>query len=224
MMPRSYKLHRLIAWGIAILMPFFVYGQPTPRKITNAQWQKLVTDSTFSYRNEHEFINKPSGQAQFIITAINAIIKFFASPSGHFFIAFIAVSVLAFVAYKIFKSDHFIFNKDKKPAEVVQEEEDIAATNWEQLMQEATGQNELRLAVRYGYMWLLQVLEKKDLIRYRIDKTNYDYFTELSSTRHNQPFKDLSRQYEYTWYGHIPITAADLDNYLIKLNTLKKQL
>lgn len=121
-----------------------------------------------------------------------------------------------------------MFHKNKKmmgdsdPA--VNDQEDIATTNWETLLQQALNNNELRLAVRYRYMWLLQLLQHQGLIQYRNDKTNYEYYTELNDTSYKQPFKQLSRQYEYVWYGHFALPAATYKEYGDLFNNLRKQL
>ena len=105
-----------------------------------------------------------------------------------------------------------------------QEEEDITNTNWEALLQKASANNDLRLAVRYSYMWLLQLLQEHELIKYRGDKTNYEYYSELAGTNYKQSFKQLSRQYEYTWYGNFLPSDTAYQQYLSLFGNLKTQL
>ena len=105
-----------------------------------------------------------------------------------------------------------------------QEEEDITTINWERLLQQARDNNDTRLAIRYTYMWLLQLLQERQLILYRNDKTNYEYYTELNDTSYKQPFKQLSRQYEYAWYGRYAISAAGYDDFAALFNNLRNQL
>lgn len=217
---------RLFLGGMILyLLPLAGFAQSVQRKISNDKWQKLINDPAFGYKTEHELKNTSSGQGKLFFQIFNAIANFFTSVYGRITIIVVAVSVILFVVYKILSSGQFTFKKTKKnETEILQEGEELAVTNWELLSQQAIKDGDLRLALRYNYMWLLQLLEKRSLIQYRIDKTNYDYYKELSATRHQQPFKELSRQYEYAWYGHIPVSAAALESYMNQFNNLKKQL
>ncbi len=122
----------------------------------------------------------------------------------------------------------FLFAKGKKAigdnSDQGIENEDIEATNWEKLLQQAMAANDTRMAVRYRYMWLLQLLQQSNLIQYRNDKTNYDYFTELQETEYRQSFKQLSRLYEYAWYGNFALTSGAYNDYLAHFDHLKNQL
>ena len=68
------------------------------------------------------------------------------------------------------------------------------------------------------------LLQKKELINYKNDKTNFDYYTELNASEFRQPFKTLSRQYEYAWYGNAVPSDAAYSEYLSLFNNVKKQL
>ena len=102
--------------------------------------------------------------------------------------------------------------------------EDMLHTNWEEYIDKATREGNTRMAVRYSYMMLLQLLQKRQLIQYRTDKTNYDYYYELANTNLKTPFRQLTRQYEYAWYGNYPIQEEAYQEYLNTFNNLKSQL
>jgi hypothetical protein len=67
-----------------------------------------------------------------------------------------------------------------------------------------------RLAVRLGYLALLKQLSDRDLIAWQPDKTNHAYLGELASHRSalRPPFAELTRQFEYVWYGELPLSQA----------------
>ena len=67
-----------------------------------------------------------------------------------------------------------------------------------------------RLAVRLGYLALLKQLSDRDLIAWQPDKTNRTYVGELASQRPalRPPFAELTRQFEYVWYGELPLSPA----------------
>lgn len=204
-------------------------GEQLNRTVTAQQWQTLTNDTVFNYKNRKEFVKdlvtkkeKPNA----ISEILGKILDFFATTVGQFLFWGFILLILAYAGYKMLSDNSFLFKKDKKPIQHSTEEidEDITLANWEERMQQAIKNNDLRHAVRYSYMWLLQLLQYRELIQYRNDKTNYDYYNELIDTPYKQSFKQLSRQYEYAWYGHFNIADSAYDEYMSLFNTVKKQL
>ncbi len=199
------------------------------RNISSAQWQQLTNDKAFGYLNELEQVKQPEQYKPGIFEKIiQALLGFFSSGAGTALVWILVIGVIVYVLVKlVLNKDSFLFSRSKKkmsPGDLVQEDEDIAATNWEALLQQATNNNDLRMAVRYSYMWLLQMLQHHELIKYRIDKTNYEYVTELNETDYKQPFKQLSRMYEYAWYGQFTPSDTAYTAYASLFNNVKKQL
>lgn len=200
------------------------------RTITTEQWQKLTGDKAFNYKNEKEKARKPAEYKENAFSKfVRTFIELLASGAGLALAWVLVICIVVFILYKLFSGNGSImFSKRKKamndPGTQAQEEEDIAATNWEALLHKAITNNDMRAAVRYSYMRLLQLLQQHELIQYRNDKTNYEYYTELSETGYKQPFKQLSRQYEYAWYGHYNLSPAVYNEYIALFNNLKKQL
>lgn len=197
--------------------------------VSPTQWQKLTDDKTFGYKNESETV-KPQVERNdrgLMQKMLQSIYNFFVE--ARLLIWIIIIAAILYFIYKTYLSNgSFMFGKNKKMmAEgglAQTDEEDIATTNWEALLQQAMNNKDLRLAVRYRYMWLLQILQRNELIQYRSDKTNYEYYTELSETNYKQPFRQLSRQYEYTWYGHFALSTVAYAEYSDLFNNLRKQL
>jgi hypothetical protein len=54
---------------------------------------------------------------------------------------------------------------------------------------------------------LLKQLSDSQLIDWQPDKTNQTYLRELATQRPNlrAPFAELTRQFEYVWYGELPL-------------------
>jgi len=199
------------------------------RAVSPAQWQQLKDDKAFGYKNDKEIIKQPEsykpGTLQKVLSALFVALS---SGFGNLLFWIILISVVVYIAYHLLLSkESFLFSRNKKMMNEggpPQEEEDITTINWERLLQQARDNNDTRLAIRYTYMWLLQLLQERQLILYRNDKTNYEYYTELNDTSYKQPFKQLSRQYEYAWYGHYAISAAGYDDFAALFNNLRNQL
>jgi hypothetical protein len=215
---------------LCLLLQNFAVLAFAARAMTQQQWDKLTSDKAFGYKNEVENIQPPQTFApNGFEKALRAFFGFFGSGIGNILIWLILASVVIYVVYRLFfSSDSFLFGKSSKlmkgPGAAEDDAEDIAATNWDALLQAALAKNDLRLAVRYSYMWLLQLLQQRELIQYRIDKTNYEYADELHETSYKQAFRQLSRQYEYAWYGGINISGEKYAEYTTLFDQTRKQL
>ena len=88
-------------------------------------------------------------------------------------------------------------------------QENIHELNFPDAIADAEASGNLRLAVRLGYLQLLKRLTDQDLIAWQPDKTNQTYLHELAAQRPTaQPaFTELTRQFEYIWYGEWPLGA-----------------
>jgi len=88
--------------------------------------------------------------------------------------------------------------------------EDIHDLDFPTQLREAEAAGNLRLATRLGYLALLKQLSDRALIDWQPDKTNQTYLRELASQRPalRPPFAELTRQFEYVWYGELPLTPT----------------
>jgi hypothetical protein len=194
------------------------------RTITQSQWSTLTDDKAFSYKDEKEQKEKVQENSG---SFFNALFAFFSRSFGKVLIWLLVIILLVFGIYKIFISDRFyLFEKEKRSSagSPVENIEDITDVNWEDRLQQALKANDFRLAVRYSYMWFLQLLQQQQLIQYRTDKTNYDYYSELADSAYKQPFRVLTREYEYAWYGHYDLSEAAFNDYMQTFNSLKHKL
>jgi Domain of unknown function (DUF4129) len=92
------------------------------------------------------------------------------------------------------------------------ETEDLNTLDIDKLLTQAEGENNYRLAVRLGYLQVLRQLSDKGLIRWQPDKTNHDYLYELPAGPLPEAFRELTRQFEYVWYGEQDdLSAADYE-------------
>jgi hypothetical protein len=232
-MPKGNHLKRkrsiLLLFILLCLLQPVVVNATSDRTITPAQWQQLTNDKAFGYVNDVEHIQPPQQLEPGIFQKlVMSLVSFFTGSGGAILFWMLVIGVVIYILAKVvLNKDSFLFSRGKKkmsPDEALQEDEDIATTNWEALRQQAMNNNDLRMAVRYSYMWLLQMLQQRELIQYRIDKTNYEYASELNDTDYKQPFKQLSRQYEYAWYGQFAPSEVAYKAYTDLFDNVKKQL
>lgn len=102
--------------------------------------------------------------------------------------------------------------------------EDIFAINYQREIEKAVAEGNYRLAVRLHFLRLLKDMSDRNLIRYKQDKTNFDYLTELASTSHYSQFFRATRNYEYSWYGLFPVSNDAYRTIKKDFDTLEQQL
>jgi len=83
--------------------------------------------------------------------------------------------------------------------------EDIFSINYQKKIDDAVKSENYRLAVRLGFLRLLRDMSKKNIINYKQDRTNFDYLLQLHSSPFYEQFFNVTRSYEYTWYGQFEI-------------------
>ena len=125
----------------------------------------------------------------------------------------LAIGILVFAVLKFLQIDVTqMFGRSGKKGGLGYEvgEEDIHALDFTEAIAQAEAGGNLRLAVRLGYLRLLKQLTDQALIDWQPDKTNQAYLRELAAARPDlrPAFAELTRQFEYVWYGEWPLPPA----------------
>lgn len=84
----------------------------------------------------------------------------------------------------------------------------LKSDNLNALVEEALRNQDFRLALRYRYLSVLQLLIRRKLIVWKSSKTNFDYQKELRETPFLGPFTEVTRIYNFVWYGHFDLDAT----------------
>lgn len=124
----------------------------------------------------------------------------------------VLAAIVALVFYLLSKAEVLGFLFPKKAADTTLDYENLAENiheiNFETAIGEAVEQRNYRLAVRLLYLQTLRQLSEKHLIAYRPQKTNRQYVYELAQTPGRDAFENLTRQFEFVWYGDFPVDEA----------------
>lgn len=139
--------------------------------------------------------------------------KLFTSQKLQYVLWGLAGLFVLFVVYKLaFTADGFRRQaKDSDSNVKVMEEEDMTPTagkNFDAAISKAKSENNHRLAVRYLYLQLLQRLTAAGAIEFAVDKTNTEYLRELTGKPYKEGVAELTRYYDYVWYGEFEMDAA----------------
>jgi hypothetical protein len=142
-------------------------------------------------------------------------------PTGIFSFLMYAILVLiiGLILYYVLKNAggfHFgnpphkikIQTSDEKKLEDV---EHIENNNFAELIANAKKEQDYRKAIRYYYLWVLQKLTDRNIIKFHKNKTDYDYFIELDKNPIKEDFSQNTYIYDYIWYGKFPINEREFD-------------
>lgn len=119
----------------------------------------------------------------------------------------LGIAFVAFILYTLFLKDGAFRKPTKKGAiaEEVQEEQVQPGSDMDRLIRQALQNRNFRLAIRYQYLNSLYKLAEKGFVQFAVDKTNYQYVTELTNQQQRNDFAKLTLHYEYVWYGEFDI-------------------
>lgn len=112
-----------------------------------------------------------------------------------------------------------------KPFVALSEEEHIIKNeDIRALIQKALDDKNYRLAIRYYYLYILQLMSEKELIDWQLQKTNHDYENEIQKPDLKKAFTQITRWYDYVWYGDFNIDEAQYQKAEVTFSELQNTL
>lgn len=228
------KLTVIVLWFCFGLFSCFIANAqisdvPSKPTITEKnQSQKFKNNHDFAYmpvidsllRNKQRVKKFESESDSLVMRNIktretSAIDTFFNNNGIRRFFQILAVLFIAFIIYRLFlKNTVFTRRKasytsiENENTEVVLEERE----KYDSLIHEAEQNDNYNLAIKYFYLKSLKILSDRGFIRFSPDKTNVEYVKEMRQNRPDLLFKNLTRNYEYAWYGQFAITPRSYQN------------
>ena len=197
------------------------------KKIPPHELDKLHTDEDYNYVKSLSPLPKTAWE-RFKEWAWEKIVDFFDNRAGNLTIRIIKYIVVAaaicLIVFLLLKNDaRALFYK--KGASIspdfTESIDDIREINFEERIAEEVSRREFRKAVRLYFLKLIKELHQHRLINWKLDKTNTDYLKELKSSGYYQQFAELSRLYEYIWYGDFPLDENGFLTVIGKFNQFK---
>lgn len=137
--------------------------------------------------------------------------RFFNSKKTQYFLWSLAGLFVLFVLYKLFfGGGAFQKSTTRSNVKVLDEEEakPVKERKFDAAITKAASEKEYRQAVRYLYLQLLQRLSAAGAIEFAVDKTNTEYLRELTGKPYKDEVAELTRYYDYVWYGEFALDAA----------------
>jgi hypothetical protein len=102
--------------------------------------------------------------------------------------------------------------------------EDLNTIDFDARIKAAESENDYRTAIRWHYLKALFILDKKQFIAFANHKTNFDYLYELKTPAYQNGFKEISKIYEYLWYGEFEANEEKYKNYVSDFTTFLNQV
>ena len=180
------------------------------RSISPASLQKYRDDSEFNYEKQSA---RDAGLWERFWRWVDHTINKVGSNSFwsvFFKILLWGLCIFAFV-YTVLKLTGmtgisvFTGNKKADGLDYVVTEDNIYAINFTESIAKAKEQKNYRLAIRLLYLQTLRKLADRELIQWKLNKTNDIYAQELAGGNHYADFTRLTRTYDYAWYGNFPV-------------------
>lgn len=191
------------------------------------QIQEITEEDLSDYKNNDDFIYVETTKDDSIINKIrqwltNIFFRIFEAifgirPAkgilGFIFnvLPYIVLGILVFLLIKFFlkvNSKNIVLGKQKKPTVAFSDDEHIIKNeDIKALINKAIDNGNYRLAVRYSYLLVLKELTEKEIIKWELQKTNEDYIKEIKNQELQSRFTNITRIYDYVWYGEFTIDA-----------------
>ncbi len=137
----------------------------------------------------------------------------------------IAFAVIAII-FGLYKSElkGLFFSNQKNEINSFEVIEDIHSINFEELIEEAIKNRNYRYAIRLNYLRTLKILSDKEIINWKIDKTNHEYFSEIKQSTLKIKFEKITLDFESIWYGGIEVNQNDYKELLLNYSDVSSLL
>jgi len=131
-------------------------------------------------------------------------------------IVFFAILIIALLIY-ITRSQWMQnpgVRKDELTIRLRDAEADVEKADLESLFDAFLSKKRYREALRVKYLKILQQLSATGVIKWKKEKTNWDYMTEITDAPLQRQFREATAVFELTWYGKETISRETFEEVL----------
>ncbi|KAA1244273.1 DUF4129 domain-containing protein [Aquimarina sp. RZ0] len=134
------------------------------------------------------------------------------------------VCLLIYLFMKVNPKD-MLLEKQQASQVIITEDEDIIHNqDIQELIKQALEKNNHRLAIRYYYLSVLKKMSDQELIVWESQKTNTDYTKELTDSAIKQQFQNITRLYDFIWYGSFEVDEKSFHTAEQKFKSLTNRI
>ena len=127
----------------------------------------------------------------------------------------LGLALLVFIIVKLLGAESLFVRKDQKIKgekilyELDEIEENLMEAELQTPIQKAIEDGNYALAIRLYYLAILREMTEKELLKWKKEKTNFEYLRELGSHPLRGEFKEVTRIFERVWYREEPLSRND---------------
>ena len=188
-------------------------------------WKEVTKGLTY---NEKSVKEKPKKEKHFEHNSSSGSWFSIDSSVGQAILIIVVALLLGFVLFKVFGGQISNTKIGKQKTYRIEEIEDaIHETDLERYLREAIANKEYRIAIRIYYLMAIKALSEREWIKWKKDKTNNQYLFEMSTRPNYSGFRDITRLFEFAWYGemtvdegHFQLLDPKFKAFLKQINTL----
>lgn len=240
-------MHRLLilsylffSWSILLAQNDSIVRYDTsdidPIEFSEEDFETFKQDSTFNYEEvepENTWWSDITNWFYNILRSFFEWIFGVGNAEGYLavFLQILPYLLLALFLYLVIrffvKSNMQGMGKNRKNPNVVSLSEDehiIKNEDIQQLIKNALADQNYRLAIRYYYLYILQLLSEREMIDWQQQKTNDDYLEELSESVLKNEFGKATLLYDYVWYGEFELDQSRYEKAEIVFTSLKNAI
>lgn len=205
------------SWCISVSQNLFAQANEavTVRYPDAEKLRNLQTNRAYQYGIDTPPPDNPI--ARFLAYLWEKIAEFLRSDAYQNVWQYVFLAAIAgLVVYFLLKAEVLgsLFSKRARQGDGLDYEtitENIHEIDFDAAIAESIDKQNYRLAVRLLYLQTLKRLTDAELIQYKPDKTNRQYVYELANSSQQSAFEQLTRQFEFVWYGDFPVGATRFD-------------
>ena len=182
--------------------------QYTQRHFQKKKIEEYQHDKEFSYDVNPYRINTINEKIKYYLSQL--IKRLFSEKGAAPYIrTLILLAILIFVVIKLFEGQFqwFLGNgSQNKMGTVILPDEETGKVNLQNLADKALKEGNLRMGIRYHYLYILKELDEKNFIQFHKNKTNRDYLQEIQSANIRSQFQIQTMVFDYVWYGNFHLS------------------
>ncbi|KAB2814378.1 DUF4129 domain-containing protein [Phaeocystidibacter luteus] len=139
----------------------------------------------------------------------------------------LAVLVILVVVYLIWlyqqRMDNAKVSELKAATSVEHAEQDLLNVSLDELLEEASAEQDLRMLVHLNFLELLRSLHNQNHISWEPYKTNGQYLLEIVNDTVRQGYAETVVVFDRVWYGHKPINSVGFDQWMNRVKSLQNE-
>jgi hypothetical protein len=196
------------------------------RFVPDSITQNLKGDNAFWYANKDRHAqNKKTESNSFWEKFWETVFTMLRSPLFRQIIWLLMLSLFAAaVIWFLVQNKMNIFGSGKTVILAAQakggDADNIFTTDLQEAADKAAEKGDYRLAIRFSYLLLLKTFSENGLISYGTDTTNSEYLAQLYSRPCYRDFFNVTRSYEYAWYGEMPVNKQQYESVVSDFSSL----